>query len=114
MSTTTLDPETEIKPKPKKREKTEFKLLPPFNVILINDDDHSVDYVVDLCKKIFGHPTEKGLNIAKEVHFSGRSILWTGAKEVAELKQEQVHAFGPDKRIPACKGSMTAILEPAA
>lgn len=110
MSTAVLDePKTKTKPK----NKNEVKLLPPYNVILMNDDDHSVDYVVNLCKKLFGHPQEKGLKIAEEVHFKGRCILWTGTKEVAEFKQEQIHSLGPDKSVPNCKGSMTAVIEPA-
>lgn len=31
--------------------------------------------------------------------------------ELAELKQEQIHAFGPDPLIPRCKGSMSAEIE---
>jgi len=36
----------------------------------------------------------------------------TTTKEHAELKQEQIHAFGPDSLIPQCAGSMTATIEP--
>ena len=34
-------------------------------------------------------------------------------RELAELKQEQIHAFGPDRLIDHCKGSMSADIEPA-
>lgn len=93
---------------------TKVKRLPPYNVILLNDDDHSVEYVVAMMQKLFGHPVEKGVEIAKEVHFQGRSIVKTCSKELAELKQEQIHAFGPDPLIKRCKGSMSAEIEPAA
>jgi ATP-dependent Clp protease adaptor protein ClpS len=43
----------------------------------------------------------------------GRVIVWTDSREVAEFKQERVHAYGADSRIRACKGSMSAVLEPA-
>lgn len=98
-----LDSETE----------TTSKLLPPYNVILMNDDDHTVDYVVRMMKKIFGYPDEKGVKIAVKVHEEGRCIVWTGPKEVAELKQEQIHAFGADKLIAHCKGAMTCVIEPS-
>lgn len=101
------EPETHSKDKPKS------KILPPYNVILMNDDDHSVAYVVNMLKKIFGYPDEKGLKMAKEIHETNRCIVWTGTKELAELKQEQIHSYGPDKMIARCKGSMTAILEPS-
>jgi len=86
---------------------------PPYNVILLNDDDHTVDYVVHMMQNLFGHPVEKGLLIAREVHETGRCIVYTCTKELAELKQEQIHAFGPDKLIDRCKGSMSAEIEPA-
>src|SRR5476649_1597468 len=101
---TVLEPQ--VVPKDKKDEKT--KRQPPYNVILLNDDDHSVQYVVTLCQKIFGYPVEKGLQIAFEVHKTGRSIIWTGARELAELKQEQIHTIGPDPLVMSCKGSMSA------
>ena len=106
MSETIVLPE----PKEKQDKKTQHKRQPPYNVILLNDDDHTVDYVVNLCKKIFGYPSEKGLKIAEEVHFKKRCIVWTGTLELAELKQEQIHAIGKDPQIPHCKGSMSAVL----
>jgi ATP-dependent Clp protease adaptor protein ClpS len=93
---------------------TPVKRQPPYNVILLNDDDHSVDYVVAMMTQLFGHPKVKGVQIAKEVHFQGRCIVKTCSKELAELKQEQIHAFGPDPLIPRCKGSMSSVIEPAA
>ena len=67
-----------------------------------------------MMQALFGHPVEKGLQIAKEVHFNGRAIVLTTTKEHAELKQDQIHAFGPDPwSSKDCKGSMTAIIEPA-
>lgn len=107
--------ETEVQVRPKNKAKNEKKSrrLPPYNVILMNDDDHTVQYVVAMCQKVFGFPTEKGLLVAKDVHFNGRAIVFTGTLELAELKQEQIHGFGPDPMISKCKGSMTAAIEPA-
>lgn len=85
---------------------------PRYNVILWNDDDHTYEYVIEMLQKLFGHPIEKGLQLAKEVDTSGRVILLTTTREHAELKRDQVHAYGKDHRIRACKGSMTASIEP--
>lgn len=87
--------------------------LPPYHVVLINDDDHTFDYVIRMLKQLFGHPEEKGFQMAEEVHKSGRVIVLTTTKEHAELKQDQIHAFGPDPLLARCKGSMTAEIEPA-
>ncbi len=103
MSTTTIEePHT----------KGRTRLAPRWNVILLDDDDHTYEYVVEMLGAVFGHPISMAFKMAVEVDSTGCVIIWTGAKEVAELKQEQVHAYGPDHRMPQCAGSMTAILEP--
>ena len=89
------------------------KLLPPYNVVLLDDDDHTYQYVIDMLRAVFGFSPERAYLHACEVDASQRTILITTSKELAELKQEQVHAFGPDHRLPRCKGAMTAIIEPA-
>lgn len=109
-SVAVAEPQVLVKDKTDKKPKRQ----PPYNVILMNDEFHTVQYVVALCKKIFGHPVEKGLMVAKEVDQSGRAILWTGTRELAELKQEQIHSLGADPLVEKCVGSMTAVIEPAA
>ena len=98
-------------PLEKERQKTEG--LPPYNVVLLDDDDHSYEYVIYMLKKVFGHPPEKGYRMALEVDSKGRVVVATTNLEQAELKRDQVHAFGPDPLIPRCKGSMSATIEPA-
>lgn len=97
-------------------EETERKTegLPPYNVVLLDDDDHSYEYVIFMLKTIFGHPPEKGYDLAREVDATGRVIVATTHLEEAELKRDQIQAFGPDPLIPRCKGSMAATVEPAA
>ncbi len=111
MSEAVTFPETVEKTKEKREEKV--KRQPPYNVILLNDDDHSYEYVIIMLQQLFGHPPEKGYLMAKEVDTSGRVIVLTTTMEHAELKRDQIHAFGPDPLIPRCKGSMSATIEPA-
>ncbi len=92
---------------------TPTKLLPPYHVVLLDDDDHSFEYVIHMLQTLFGHPPEKGKQFADEVNNSGRAIVCTTSKERAELKRDQIHGFGPDSRIPRCKGSMSSVIEPA-
>ena len=99
------------KTKEKQEEKT--KRQPPYNVVLLNDDDHSYEYVIAMLQQLFGYPKEKGFLMAKEVDTTGRVIVLTTTKEHAELKQDQIHAFGPDPLISRCQGSMSAVIEPA-
>lgn len=72
------------------------KLLPPHAVVLFNDDRHTFLYVVETLMKVFGYSEEKSYQLTLQVHNSGRGIVWSGAKEVAELKCEQIRSAGPD------------------
>ncbi len=103
---------TTTRPREKKVQKIEG--LPPYDVILLDDDDHSFEYVVRMLKTLFGHPLKKGYRMAVEVHTTGRVVVATTNLEQAELKRDQIHAFGPDPLVPRCKGSMSATVEPAA
>lgn len=87
--------------------------LPPYNVILMDDDHHTYDYVIGMLRKLFGHSEDRAYQLASDVDHTGRGILLTTTKEHAELKRDQIHAFGRDSRIPRCAGSMTSIIEPA-
>jgi len=111
MSDTVTLPRTDTKPREEEKENT--KRQPPYHVVLLNDNDHSYDYVITMLQRVFGHPVERGYLMAKEVDTSGRAIVCTTSKERAELKRDQIHAFGPDPLIPRCKGSMSATIEPA-
>src|SRR5262245_27906209 len=99
--------------KVKEQEEQKTKRQPPYNVVLLNDDDHSFDYVIAMMQQLFGYPREKGYQLAYNVHTQGRVIVLTTTMEHAELKRDQIHAFGPDPLIPRCKGSMSAEIEPA-
>jgi ATP-dependent Clp protease adaptor protein ClpS len=107
---------TAVAAKPRKAQpakKRKPAKLPPYNVVLLNDDDHTYEYVIEMLKVLFAHPEEKGMQMAQQVDREGRVIVLTTHKEMAELKRDQIHAYGTDVRIATCKGSMSAIVEPA-
>ncbi len=103
------EPEEQTKPKPGKKRRP--KRQPRYNVILWNDDDHTYEYVIEMMMAVFRFPPEKGFQIAKEVDTTGRAICLTTTLEHAELKRDQIHAFGPDKALSRCKGAMSASIE---
>ena len=92
---------------------TATRRQPRFSVILWDDDDHTYQYVVDMMKRLFGHDTVRGFEIAESVDLEGRAVCLTTTLEHAELKRDQIHAFGRDGTILNCKGSMSASIEPA-
>jgi len=71
---------------------------PPYAVILHNDDFNNFDFVVNVLRKVFSYPIEKCVDLTKEADETGRSIVWTGALELAELKADQIHSCGADPR----------------
>ena len=100
-------------PKPVSTGKTERKQLPPFNVILLNDDDHTFAYVVEMLHRLFGHNEAFADRIAQTVDRQGRAIVLTTHKERAEFKRDQICGFGSDPRIETSQCSMSAVVEPA-
>ena len=89
------------------------KLLPPFHVVLLDDDDHTYDYVIRMLRELFGMPLEEAYLRAVEVDIAGRAVVDTTTKERAEFKRDQIHAYGRDALIERCSGSMSAVIEPA-
>ncbi|MFN8606595.1 MAG: ATP-dependent Clp protease adaptor ClpS [Vulcanimicrobiota bacterium] len=99
----TLEESSSLKSKP----------LPPWNVVLLDDDDHSYEYVIFMLQRLFGHPLETAFLMAKEVDTTGRVVVFSTHRERAELERDRIHGFGADPLIKHCKGSMSAIIEPA-
>jgi ATP-dependent Clp protease adaptor protein ClpS len=99
------------KPQSKPTNKTDR--LPPYNVVLLDDDHHTYAYVVEMLGKLFGYAEPKAFKMAEEVDTKGRVIVLTTHKERAELKRDQVLGYGADFRMESSKGSMSAIIEPA-
>jgi ATP-dependent Clp protease adaptor protein ClpS len=72
------------------------KKQPPYAVVLLNDDEHTFQYVVETLGKVFGYPLEKCYTLTAQVHHQGRGIVWSGTRELAELKRDQIRSAGPD------------------
>lgn len=88
-------------------------LAPRFHVVLLNDDFHTYDYIVDMLGKLFFLSPVQAFRHAVEIDTTGRSIVLTCELDQAEFARQQIHAFGADPRVQACRGSMSAIVEPA-
>ena len=92
---------------------SEVVKTPLYRVVLLDDDDHTYDYVIEMLKKIFIFTSEQALRHAEEVDAQGRTVLITCELPEAEFGRDQIHAYGPDWRLPRSKGSMSAVVEPA-
>src|SRR5690606_28067410 len=94
-------------------EETSEQLEPLYHLILLDDDQHTYQYVVLMLHDLFGYSPEKGYAIACVVDSEGQAIVLTAPKPEAERKQEQIHNYGADPLMETSMGSMSAILEPA-
>lgn len=105
--------DTQTLPTPQSATETITRQMPPWNVVLLDDDHHTFDFVIRMLQEVFGHNRQRAELMAKTVDRDGRVVCLTTHKELAELKQEQMHSFGRDAHIPECAGAMWAIIEPA-
>lgn len=105
--------EAQAKTRAAARPKPEVRQPWLWNVILLNDEEHTYDYVIHMMQSLFAMPREQAFRLADSVHNAGRGICLTTHKEHAELKCEQILGFGRDPAMATCKGSMSAIIEPA-
>lgn len=108
VSTTTLP-----KPKSEPTGETAKRFLPPYNVIVLNDEEHTFDYVIELLCKIFGHALDTAKHLTWTIHTTGAAVVYTTHKEKAELKRDQVLAYGADPRMSISKGPLRCYIEPS-
>ena len=87
-------PEVEVAPDVETNLHT--RQLPPYAVILHNDDVNTMPFVVAVLTKVFGYPVVQCVELMAEAHTKGRAVVWVGPLEVAELKADQIHSCGPD------------------
>ena len=92
---------------------TKDELSKLYHVIILNDDEHTFDYVIEMLQTVFTMPYATAFAHTVEADSTGSSIVLTTNLEEAEQRRDQVHAFGPDWRMPNCRGSVAAIVEPA-
>src|SRR6266508_1602340 len=101
MARTTIERGTETR---SREEKT-----PLYQVVLLDDDDHTYDYVIEMLQKLFIHTLEEAFRHAQEVDSTGRTIVITCELPQAEFAQRQIQAYGADWRLERSKGSMSAV-----
>ena len=89
------------------------KLLPPYHVLIENDDDHSQDFVVIVLRKVFGYDETKAIALMHMAEEVGEAVVWTGAKEVAEFKLDQLRTCHEKRGEDRDLGPVTCRIEPA-
>lgn len=65
----------------------------PWQVVVHNDPVNLMSYVTMVFQKVFGFNREKAEQHMMEVHQEGRSVVWSGLRERAELYVQQLHGY---------------------
>jgi len=95
-------------------DRTEVRREPNYHVVIWDDQDHSPEYVQQMLRKLFGHSRFMARQITMDVHHRGKGIAKTCHRELAELKRDQIVAYGGDEALSDCPQiSMRASIEPA-
>lgn len=106
--------DVEVTTKSKPQEQTGTRKVPPYHVILENDDYHSCEFVVAVIQKAMGYSQERAMQLMLTAHHSGRSVIWTGTREVAELKVDQILTYHETREPDGAKlGPLSCVIEPA-
>jgi ATP-dependent Clp protease adaptor protein ClpS len=90
---TTAPPEVgepaETAPKPREQ------ILPPWRVLLHNDDQHDMLFVVrSLIKSVPNLGATRATQIMLEAHNHGKAVVTTCPLELAELYRDRLESFG--------------------
>lgn len=77
------------------REETEGadEMAQPWNVIVHNDPINLMSYVTLVFQRVFGYSRERAQRLMLEVHHQGRSLVWCGDREHAEMYVHQLHGY---------------------
>jgi ATP-dependent Clp protease adaptor protein ClpS len=93
-------PDTKTLPKKKSKSREKQKRAPLWKVILHNDDKTTMEFVVFVLMRYFGHDIEKAKEIMLLVHQTGQGIAGIYPQEVAELKKDQVTSAARTQKFP--------------
>ena len=79
-----------------------------FNVVLLNDNYTSMDFVVDVLVLIFNKDEREAERIMMDVHRKGRGVVGKYTLDIAVTKSEQVHSLAEQNNFP-----LRCVLEPS-
>jgi ATP-dependent Clp protease adaptor protein ClpS len=93
ISSETVGATTVERPTIEKETRSDENVDLPWLVIVHNDPVNLMSYVTMVFQRVFGYPREKAERHMLEVHHKGRSVLWSGMRERAELYVQQLHGY---------------------
>lgn len=110
MSTSVIDRDVDVDQDPAGKRPNHSS---NFHVILWDDEDHTATYVIKMLQELFGYEPEQAYELMEEVCEEGKAAVYTGPRHEAQLRRDKIHAYGKDKTVAECAGSMSATIEQA-
>src|SRR5690606_13731075 len=74
-------------------EKSDQKTDKPWKVLVIDDPVNLFVYVIRVFQKVFGYSEAKARKLTAEVHYTARSVVWSGDREKAEYYAEVLGTY---------------------
>jgi Zn-dependent protease/ATP-dependent Clp protease adapter protein ClpS/predicted RNA-binding Zn-ribbon protein involved in translation (DUF1610 family) len=82
------------------------------HIVLVNDGDHTYDYVIRMLEDVFGYSPAHGARLARKVDADGRVVVATTSRHLAEELRNRILSYGPDPLLRRSQSSMQAVLQP--
>jgi ATP-dependent Clp protease adaptor protein ClpS len=92
-ASTTVPPDTETETVIIPDEDVDELLDQPWHVVIYDDPVNLMSYVTMVIRRVFGYPEGTAERMMMEVHTKGKSIVWTGDREKAELYVQQLQSY---------------------
>lgn len=84
----------------KEVQKTKPKLPKRFEVLLLNDDYTTMDFVIETLQKFFNKLDEEAVKIMLKVHTDGEGVCGVYSFDIAQTKINQVIAYARKNEQP--------------
>ena len=83
-----------------KKVKQKLKVPNQFDVILLNDDYTSMDFVVDVLRRFFHKEFQAAEAIMLKIHIDGEAVCGSYSYDVAQTKVKQVIGYSRENNQP--------------
>jgi len=81
---------------PQNQEDVVVEESPRYSIVIKNDSKSDFGHVILLLTEVFSFSELEAIEITKKIHAEGNAIVWTGCKEVGELRYNQCDKFKKD------------------
>ena len=82
------------------KDKLELKEPDKYDVVFVNDDVTTVEFVIKVLKNIFHKTTEQAVALTTHIHEKGKGVVGTYLYEIAEQKGIETTVLARDEGYP--------------